>query len=115
MIADLFTIGLVAAGLVFFAAGTVGLIRFPDVYTRLHAMTKADNLGLGLVIGGLLFQADDVAGVLALILIWVLVLASGTVVAHLIAQRTYTHGAFDATADAVPADAAAQQSEGERP
>ena len=109
MIADLITIVLVAAGLVFFAAGTVGLIRFPDVYTRLHAMTKADNLGLGLVIGGLLFQAEDAAGVLALILIWLLVLASGTVVAHLIAQRSYTHGVFDASE--APADTSARRSE----
>ena len=99
MIADLLTIVLVGAGLAFFVAGTVGLLRFPDVYTRLHAMTKADNLGLGLVIGGLLFQADGLASVLALIVIWALVLISGTVVAHLIAQRTYTHGAFDTSAD----------------
>jgi len=33
----------------FFLAGTVGLLRFPDVHSRLHALTKADNLGLGLL------------------------------------------------------------------
>jgi len=38
---------LLLAGAVFFLAGTLGLLRFPDVYTRLHALTKADNLGLG--------------------------------------------------------------------
>ena len=49
--------GLVLAGAFFFLAGTVGLLRFPDVYNRLHALTKADNLGLGLVVAGLAIQA----------------------------------------------------------
>ena len=44
------TIVAVFAGAVFFLAGTVGLLRFPDSLTRLHALTKADNLGLGLVV-----------------------------------------------------------------
>jgi hypothetical protein len=37
---------LIGAGLVFFVAGSIGLLRLPDVYSRLHALTKADNLGL---------------------------------------------------------------------
>lgn len=104
MIADALTVVLVLAGLGFFAAGTVGVLRFPDVYTRLHALTKADNLGLGLVIAGLLFQADGPAGMLVLLLVWSLVLVSGTVVAHLIAQRTRTHGAFEPTDREATAD-----------
>ena len=43
---DGFSIVAIVAGLVFFLAGTVGLLRFPDAYTRLHALTKADNLAL---------------------------------------------------------------------
>ena len=42
-------IAILPAGAFFFLAGTVGLLRFPDTLTRLHALTKADNLGLGLV------------------------------------------------------------------
>ncbi len=49
---DIFTILAVLAGAFFFFAGTVGLLRFPDPLTRLHALTKADNLGLGLVVIG---------------------------------------------------------------
>ena len=48
---DLLSTVLLIAGGVFFLAGTLGLLRFPDVYTRLHALTKADNVGLGLEIG----------------------------------------------------------------
>ncbi|WP_018870484.1 monovalent cation/H(+) antiporter subunit G [Thioalkalivibrio sp. ALgr3] len=95
MIADLLTAGLVLAGLVFFGAGTLGLLRFPDVYTRLHALTKADNLGLGLVVLGLMLQADGPAMILKLVLIWVLVLAAGATAAHMVAQRTWTHGEFE--------------------
>ena len=45
---------MLCAGAFFFLAGTVGLLRFPDSLTRLHALTKADNLGLGLIVLGLL-------------------------------------------------------------
>ena len=51
---DIVTITAISAGAFFFFAGTVGLLRFPDTLTRLHALTKADNLGLGLVVLGLL-------------------------------------------------------------
>ncbi len=44
---------LVVAGLVFFAGGTVGILRLPDFYTRLHAAGKLDTLGSLLVLGGL--------------------------------------------------------------
>lgn len=83
---DLLTYVAVTAGAIFFLAGTVGLLRFPDAYTRLHALTKADNLGLGLVVLGLLPQVSGVAGMLKLIAIWLLVLLSGAVASQLIAR-----------------------------
>jgi multicomponent Na+:H+ antiporter subunit G len=74
---DLFSIAAISAGTFFFFAGTVGLLRFPDSLTRLHALTKADNLGLGLVALGLIPRADSALSALKLIVIWVLVLLSG--------------------------------------
>lgn len=71
----------------FFFAGTVGLLRFPDIYTRLHAITKADNVGLGLIILGLAVQAESLLVMGKLILIWILVLFAGASVSHLIARR----------------------------
>ena len=76
----------VVAGAFFFLAGTAGLLRFPDSLTRLHALTKADNLGLGLVVIGLLAQVDSVAGALKLVCIWLLVLLSSATVSQLIAR-----------------------------
>ena len=83
---DIFTIVAVTAGAFFFLAGTVGLLRFPDVFTRLHALTKADNLGLGLVILGLLPRVDSVFTGFKLICIWLFVLLSGSVASQLIAR-----------------------------
>jgi len=83
---DLFTIAAVVAGAFFFLAGTAGLLRFPDSYTRLHALTKADNLGLGLIVVGLLPQVDGVAGGLKLVCIWLLVLLSGGTASQLVAR-----------------------------
>jgi multicomponent Na+:H+ antiporter subunit G len=66
-------------------AGTVGLLRFPDTLSRLHALTKADNLGLGLIVVGLLPQVGALAEALKLIGIWLLVQFSGAIVAQLVA------------------------------
>lgn len=78
---------LLVAGAAFYLAGTVGLLRFPDVYARLHALTKADNLGLGCVALGLALQADDAAAALKLLLVWPLALAASASVSHVIARR----------------------------
>ena len=83
---DAFSIVAIVAGLVFFLAGTVGLLRFPDAYTRLHALTKADNLGVALVVIGLLPQVGSVLAALKLVLIWLLVLLSSAGVSQLIAR-----------------------------
>lgn len=86
IILDLFTIVVVSAGAIFFLAGTVGLLRFPDSLTRLHALTKADNLGLGLIVLGLLPRADSLLNALKLVLIWLLALLAGAVVSQLISR-----------------------------
>jgi multicomponent Na+:H+ antiporter subunit G len=88
---DLFTVAAVSAGAFFFLAGSIGLLRFPDALTRLHALTKADNLGLGLVVLGLLPRVDGVLGGLKLVAIWLLALLASAAVSQLIArvaQRT---------------------------
>jgi multicomponent Na+:H+ antiporter subunit G len=84
--ADLATIALTAAGLFFFIAGTVGLIRFPDTFTRLHALTKADNLGLGFIALGVAFQAESWTQLARLALIWALALLAAGVMAQLVAR-----------------------------
>ena len=83
---DVVSIVAIVAGAIFFLAGTVGLLRFPDTFTRLHALTKADNLGLGLVVLGLLPQVDGVVAGLKLVVVWLLVMLAGACASQLVAR-----------------------------
>jgi multicomponent Na+:H+ antiporter subunit G len=90
---DLLTIVAVSAGVFFFLAGTVGLLRFPDSLTRLHALTKADNLGLGLVVLGLLPRAHGPGYALKLVAVWLLAQLAGATVSQLVARAARHSGA----------------------
>ena len=87
MLLTLFSGLAIAAGVAFFIAGSVALLRFPDPLSRLHALTKADSLGLGLIILGLLPWAGGWLAALKLILVWLLVLLAGATATQLIAER----------------------------
>ncbi|MBB4003015.1 MAG: monovalent cation/H(+) antiporter subunit G [Aurantimonas endophytica] len=84
-LADLFTLFCAGAGAILFLAGTLGLIRFPDTLSRLHALSKADNLGLGLVVLGLLPQAASATVALKLVCVWLLAQLSAATASQLIA------------------------------
>lgn len=74
-------------GAFFFLGGTVGLLRFPDVFTRLHALTKADNLGLGLIASGAILLADSLWIALKIILVWLVVLVGSATSGYLVARH----------------------------
>lgn len=77
------------AGALFFLAGTVGLLRFPDTFSRLHALTKADNLGLGLMVAGLAIQSGSGAVALKLAAIWLLALLASSSACYLIGGKMW--------------------------
>jgi multicomponent Na+:H+ antiporter subunit G len=83
---NLFTIVTISFGAFCFLAATVGLLRFPDTLTRLHALTKADNLGLGLIILGLLPHVAWPFGALKLLVIWMLVMVASAGASQLVAR-----------------------------
>jgi multicomponent Na+:H+ antiporter subunit G len=83
---DVFTMVALVLGALFFLAGVVGLLRFPDTLSRLHALTKADNVGLGLIVIGLLPQAGGVLAALKLLLVWLLVLLAASTVGQMMAR-----------------------------
>jgi len=93
---------LILSGAAFFLAGTVGLLRFPDVYCRLHALTKADNLGLGLVALGLILRPVDAVTRLQILLIWLLALAAAATVCHILARTSLREGVPASGVDAMP-------------
>lgn len=81
-----------AIGVFFFVAGTFGLLRFPDLYSRLHALTKADNAGLGFTVLALMLQAGDWTEVMKLGLIWVMVLVASATACFLIGNEALRRG-----------------------
>jgi multicomponent Na+:H+ antiporter subunit G len=92
-VTDAAALVLMGAGAFFFFAGTVGLLRFPDVYCRLHALTKADNLGLGLITVGLILRDGSLPAAAKLVLIWLLVLLASAGACHLTARAALRQGA----------------------
>jgi multicomponent Na+:H+ antiporter subunit G len=83
---DVFTVIAVSAGVFFFLAGSIGLLRFPDALSRLHALTKADNVGLGLVVLGLLPRAGGLLAALKLVVVWLLILLASATVSQMVAR-----------------------------
>lgn len=92
IVRDVITVLLLLAAMFFFVAGTVGLLRFPDLYSRLHALTKADNVGLGFTVLALMFQAESGLQRLQLGLIWVLVLVASATACLLIGKEARRRG-----------------------
>ncbi|MES9822939.1 MAG: monovalent cation/H(+) antiporter subunit G [Candidatus Thiodiazotropha endolucinida] len=83
---DLLALILVFSGIAFFFFGAIGLLRLPDLHSRLHALTKADNLGLGLLIVGIALFHGSLLVALKLLLIWLVALLGSAASAHLISQ-----------------------------
>jgi multicomponent Na+:H+ antiporter subunit G len=76
----------------FFLAGTVGLLRFPDLHSRLHALTKADALGLGFLAAGLAIRSGSPSTIVKLGLIWILVVVASATSAYAVARRALDQG-----------------------
>lgn len=85
ILSDIVSVVAISIAAVFFLAGTVGLLRFPGTLTRLHALTKADNLGLGFVVLGLM-PLVGIFVALKLVCIWLLVMFASATVSQLIAR-----------------------------
>lgn len=79
---------LVVAGVFFFAVGVIGILRFPDFYTRLHAAGKCDSLAAVLVIAGVaLYNLSDFSFANLLVSLKIMAIA----VFVFIASPTATH------------------------
>jgi len=80
---------LIAAGGAFFTAGLVGLLRFPDVYARIHAVTKADTLGLGLVALGVALVQPSPVHSARVLLVWILAALASGAAGHLLCRAAW--------------------------
>ncbi|MFO8049257.1 MAG: monovalent cation/H(+) antiporter subunit G [Desulfosudaceae bacterium] len=84
---------LIISGLLFFAGGSVGILRFPDFYTRLHPAGKLDTMGLLMTLGGM---AVYVAGDMTLSALLTALKIMLIVVFIFITSPTATHAIADA-------------------
>jgi multicomponent Na+:H+ antiporter subunit G len=89
---DLITILLLLLGGFFFLAGTAGLLRFPDALARLHALSKADNIGLGFMAMGLSIQAESLIAGVKILVIWIIAVLASALTCYLIADREAKDG-----------------------
>lgn len=70
-------------------SGGVGIIRFPDFYTRMHAVGVTDTLGAGMILIGLMLQNPDSLVIIKLLLILVMTLFISPVASHALAKAAF--------------------------
>lgn len=67
-------------------SGGVGILRFPDFYTRMHAVGVTDTLAAGMILIGLMLQSPDLIVILKLIMILMMTLLISPTASHALAQ-----------------------------
>jgi multicomponent Na+:H+ antiporter subunit G len=89
---DLLSWGCILGGSFFTVVGALGLLRMPDLYTRMHAASVTDTLGAGLLIVGFMLEAGLTLVTLKLFFILALFFFIGPVVTHALAQAAMHAG-----------------------
>ena len=75
------------SGLFFFLSGSIGLLRLPDIFSRLHALAKADNIGLAFIALGVIMLEPGILNNIKIVIIWLLVIAASATSSHLVARH----------------------------
>ncbi|MGI9509205.1 MAG: monovalent cation/H(+) antiporter subunit G [Geminicoccaceae bacterium] len=92
ILADIATFLCLVAGIVSMLIGSYGMLKLPDVFTRMHAAGMVDTLGLGLIMIGLIIQAGFSLVSFKLILIVIFVVYTGPAVTHALARAAQYNG-----------------------
>ncbi|MDX1519633.1 MAG: monovalent cation/H(+) antiporter subunit G [Gammaproteobacteria bacterium] len=91
MVVNVISYFLLVTGAFFVITGTMGVIRLPDFYTRLHAASLVETLGCILIVTGLIIQAGLSLISVKLLLVIGLILFTSPVATHALAKAA-THG-----------------------
>lgn len=83
---------LVLSGIFFMFVGSLGVIRMPDFYSRTHAVSTSDTLGILMVIIGLIIYEGATINSLKLLLIVLFVALSNPIGTHALARAAYKRG-----------------------
>ncbi len=89
----------IVGGLFFMVVGAIGVLRMPDVYTRLHAAGMTDTMGAGLILIGLTFQAGATLVAVRLLLVWAFLLFTSPISTHALARAALSGGVEPFRAD----------------
>jgi len=92
VIFHLIAVPFMLVGLLFFFGCVVGLIRFPDFYTRMHAASVIETPGAGLILLGLLFQAGFTQVAAKLVVIGLLIFFASPTATHALARAALERG-----------------------
>jgi len=92
MVVDIASWLLIMLGSFFTVVGALGLVRMPDIFTRMHAASVTDTLGVALLIGGMCLQAGFTLVTLKLLFLVALFFFTGPVVTHALAQACLHEG-----------------------
>ena len=82
---------LISGSFLSLAAG-VGLLRFPDLLSRMHAATKPQVLGLLLILAGTALRLQNTIDITTLVLVGIFQLATAPVAAHMVGRAVYRAG-----------------------
>lgn len=85
LIIDLLSWFLLPGGAFFLLVGAIGALRFPDFYTRLHAVSVCDTMGAGMIIAGLMLQGGLSMVSVKLLLIFYFMIFTGPTATHALA------------------------------
>lgn len=91
-LADIVSWFLIVGGSFFLVVGALGLIRMPDVFTRMHATSVAETLGVGMMLGGMMVQAGFTLVTVKLICLFLLIFFTSPVASHSIARAAMADG-----------------------
>ena len=92
MIQITFTVLLIILGILVILMGSIGIVRLPDFYSRSHAASKSDTLGIMFVIGGLMVYEGFSQSSLKLLLIIVFIWLSNPIGSHALARAALKKG-----------------------
>ncbi|MCY4400512.1 MAG: monovalent cation/H(+) antiporter subunit G [Gemmatimonadetes bacterium] len=86
------TWALLLAGSFFFLTGALGMVRLPDVFTRMHAAGMGDTMGAGLILLGLCVQGGVSVVTVRLVLVLAFVWFTSPIATHALAKAALSGG-----------------------
>ena len=92
MIQTTFSLVFVVLGIVFMLVGSIGIVRLPDFYSRTHAVSKSDTLGIIFVIGGLIVYEGFTQSSLKLLFVMLFIALANPIGTHALARAAIRKG-----------------------